>query len=81
MSIFNQQMSADIVKAVEESYQTFFPNNKSAQYNHRAHQAWQDLAADINSRYLGSNVTAVQVKEKYKNLKKAVKKEYTSSRK
>ncbi|KAL3086461.1 hypothetical protein niasHS_009459 [Heterodera schachtii] len=81
MALFNKQQGAEIAKFVEEHYDEFFPDNKTANAVQRSRAAWQHLANDLNSRHSGANFSWTQIKDKYKNLKKDVKRQYADEKK
>lgn len=72
-SVFTKAMSAELARKVRDNKAELFPTTREKAYAARSQKAWEELTSELNAQF-GSSLTERQVRDKYNNMKKTVKK-------
>ncbi|KAL7072422.1 hypothetical protein ACQ4LE_008967 [Meloidogyne hapla] len=80
MALFNKEMATELAQKISENSAELFPTNRDAASSRRSYNAWEAITEELNSQY-GSSLTIAQCRDKFKNLKKEAKKQFSKEKK
>lgn len=79
-AVFTKAMSAELARKVRDNKSELFPTCREKAYAARSQKAWDDITFELNAQF-GSSLTERQVRDKYNNMKKNVKKQVVEENK